>query len=574
MVMTRRADPDTQHDEEVAAVWRILGLIPDPEIPAISVVDLGVVRSVEMDDDRLTIEILPTFVGCPAVEMMRTAIAGPVGRHPTLGGGARHVRSAMDERPDHPARSRAARRGRLCSARAGERRGARPSGHHPPRAATPLPVLRRPPDPAGQRVRADPVPVASRTAWTAASRSSSSRRSDRGVSRRDLGVVAIVGAGTMGAGIAEVALAAGHPVRLFDTDPSAVERARIRIGEGLVRTATRAGADPDSAGVTAADALSRLTAVADLRAVATEAELVIEAAVEALEPKRRIFEVLDRAASPATILATNTSALSVTAIAAGTDDPARVLGLHFFNPAPRMALVEVVRTAMTAPLAMQRATERMSAWGKTPVRCSDSPGFIVNRVNRPFTLEALALLGSDAASVPRIDGALRAAGFPMGPFELMDLIGIDVNLAAARGLYEAMDRRPRFEPSPIQERLVAAGRLGRKTGAGFYRYDGSGRSLGPVPDTEGLDDDRMTGAEIAERVVLAIVNEAFSALGDGVATEPDIDLAMRLGAGHPIGPFERVESLGGPRAIADRLRDLQSTAGPRFVPSALLADVR
>ncbi|HTC85622.1 MAG TPA: 3-hydroxyacyl-CoA dehydrogenase family protein, partial [Candidatus Acidoferrum sp.] len=297
------------------------------------------------------------------------------------------------------------------------------------------------------------------------------------------------------------------------------------------------------------------------------------AAIEALEPKRSIFEILDRTASPTTILATNTSALSVTAISTATADPGRVIGLHFFNPAPRMKLVEVVRTDATAPAVLERATGLMRSWGKTPVVCSDSPGFIVNRVNRPFTLEALSLLETGTASVPRIDGAVRDAGFPMGPFELMDLIGVDVNLAAARGLWEAMGRHERFRPSPIQERLVATGRLGRKSGTGFYRYDEEGRSIGPAAETEGTDDPATADAAIAERIVLAIVNEAFSALGDRVATEPDIDLALRLGAGHPVGPFERVAGLGGRDAVARRLRAL-ATAGPRFEPSPLLAVLR
>ena len=283
-------------------------------------------------------------------------------------------------------------------------------------------------------------------------------------------------------------------------------------------------------------------------------DLVIEAALEDLALKQRIFGVLDRVAPPPAILATNTSALSVAAIGASANTHrSRVIGLHFFNPAPRMALVEVVRTPQADAAVIDRAAALMRAWGKTPVVCTDSPGFIVNRVNRPFTLEALSLLEAGIASVPHIDHASRDAGFPMGPFELMDLIGVDINLAAARGLHDAMDRQPRFRPSPIQERLVAAGRLGRKTGSGFYRYDGAGRSLGPDADVEGTDDAHTTDEQIVERLVLAIVNEAFAALGDGVASTADIDLALRLGAGHPVGPFERVEDLGGRAAVARRL---------------------
>jgi 3-hydroxybutyryl-CoA dehydrogenase len=201
---------------------------------------------------------------------------------------------------------------------------------------------------------------------------------------------------------------------------------------------------------------------------------------------------------------------------------------------------------------VERAAGIVEGWGKTPIRVADSPGFIVNRVNRPFTLEPLRLLRAGAGTIETIDAALKGAGFPMGPFALMDLIGIDVNLAAARGLFEAMGRPPRLRPSPIQEELVAAGRLGRKVGEGFYRY-ADGRPTGPAPrfapaaspprtlrnaDGEPAQPAGLDPATIAERVILAIVNEAFRALGDGVASEADIDLAMKLGANHPFGPFE------------------------------------
>jgi 3-hydroxyacyl-CoA dehydrogenase len=281
-------------------------------------------------------------------------------------------------------------------------------------------------------------------------------------------------------------------------------------------------------------------------------------------------------AAPSTIFATNTSALSVAAIARATNRPGRLLGLHFFNPAPVMPLVEVVVAPGTDPAVATRATDLMTAWGKVPVRCTDTPGFIVNRVNRPFTLEALAILAEGGATIEAIDGALRAAGFPMGPFELMDLVGLDVSLAAARGVFDgsAATGDPaagRFRPSPIQERLVAAGRLGRKTDAGFYAYDETGRSIGAAPEFARPDepDARPTDAEIVGRVTLAIVNEAFRVVGDGVATATDIDLAMRLGASHPSGPFERAADIGGPAAVRDALRAFVNE-GFRFDPAPAL----
>jgi 3-hydroxybutyryl-CoA dehydrogenase len=360
--------------------------------------------------------------------------------------------------------------------------------------------------------------------------------------------VAVIGAGTMGAGIAQVALEGGWRVSLHDPVPGATDRALERIRQGLTRRAEKAGtADP---GADAARKLLALDVQRDVAATAAGAQLAIEAVVEDLALKRRLFGELDDAASPDTLLATNTSALSVTSIAEAASRPERVVGLHFFNPAPLLPLVEVVAGRASAPWAVERAAAIVEGWGKTAIRVADAPGFIVNRVNRPFTLEPLRLLRSGVASIEAIDAAIVAAGFPMGPFALMDLIGIDVNLAAARGLFEASGRPPRFRPSPIQEELVAAGRLGRKTGEGFYRYM-DGKAAGPAPRFAGgvggagrASQRGIDASSIAERVVLAIVNEAFRALGDGVAGEDDIDRAMRLGANHPFGPFEWASRTG------------------------------
>lgn len=393
----------------------------------------------------------------------------------------------------------------------------------------------------------------------------------------DSALVAIVGAGTMGAGIAQVALEGGWRVAVFDAAAGATDRARDRIRQGLERRAVKLGeAEPS---MWARDRLARLTVAPELASAPRGAHLVIEAALEDLELKRRIFSELDDASAPETILATNTSALSVSTIAEVAARPERVVGLHFFNPAPVLPLVEVVAGRRSAEWAVETAAAIVEGWGKTPIRVNDSPGFIVNRVNRPFTLEPLRLLRSGAGSILTIDGALEAAGFPMGPFALMDLIGIDVNLAAARGLFEAFGRPPRFRPSPVQEELVAAGRLGRKTGEGFYRY-ADGRSAGPAARfagevrVGGSASPTLDPAAIAERVVLAIVNEAYRAAGDGVASADDIDRAMRLGANHPFGPFEWARRTG-VHEVAVMLDDLSEEDADTFRPTlSLLREAR
>lgn len=341
----------------------------------------------------------------------------------------------------------------------------------------------------------------------------------------------------MGTGIAQVALEAGHEVVLHDVDEAAIERGRARIQEGLARRAARLELDRDSIDDWVSGRLAGLRDAHSLDAVAAEAEIVIEAALEDLELKQAIFRALDAAAASDVILATNTSALSVASIAAAATRPECVLGLHFFNPAPVMPLVEVVTASATDPAVVERAVALMTAWGKTPVRCADSPGFIVNRVNRPFTVEALRMLEAEVASVEAIDGAMRDAGFPLGPFELIDLAGVDINLAASRGIWEGLGRPERLRPSAMLERLIDDGRLGRKTSHGFYRFDDGMR--GPV-EPEFANGQTLLGAsEIRARILTAIETEARLAASEGIATESDIDLALRLGVGHPSGPFER-----------------------------------
>ena len=386
----------------------------------------------------------------------------------------------------------------------------------------------------------------------------------------DLPIIGVVGAGIMGSGIAQLALEAGHEVVLHDVDDPALARARDRIADGLARRAARAVDDPAGIDDWVAERLERLRTTEVLEVVGDEADAVIEAALESLELKQTIFRALDGVAGPEAILATNTSALSVGAIAAATTRPDRVVGLHFFNPAPVMKLVEVVAGPQTAPAVAAAAAQLVASWGRTPVRSADAPGFIVNRINRPFTIRALRLLEAEAATIEAIDAAIRDAGFPLGPFELMDLTGIDVTYAASTGIWEALGRPDRLRPSPLQEARIAAGALGRKTGAGFHRYDGGHRVVAPpVPLSGAPPAPELLPDEIRDRILLPIVDEAYRVRAEGVAVEADIDLALRLGAVHPIGPFERARELGGAAVVASRLRAL-AAEDPSLAPSEAL----
>jgi 3-hydroxybutyryl-CoA dehydrogenase len=378
-------------------------------------------------------------------------------------------------------------------------------------------------------------------------------------------LIGVVGAGTMGAGIAQVALENGHEVVVHDVDDEAIERGRARVRDGLSRRAAKLELDADSIDDWVDGRLADLREAETLAILGAEVDVAIEAAVEDLELKREIFRALDAAADADAILATNTSALSIAAIAEVTRFPRRVVGLHFFNPAPVMALVEVVLGPATDPAVADLAAALVERWGKTPVRCTDSPGFIVNRVNRPFTLEALRMLEAGEASVEAVDEAIRAAGYPMGPFELMDHIGLDVNLAAARGVWEGLGRPDRLRPSPVQERLIEAGRLGRKTGEGFYRWH-DGRRGDPAAEFAALPAGSLGADAIADRIGLCVINEAWHALGDGIASADDIDLALRLGAAHPAGPFERTESMGGQESVAEALGRM-AEGDRRFEPA-------
>jgi 3-hydroxybutyryl-CoA dehydrogenase len=375
-------------------------------------------------------------------------------------------------------------------------------------------------------------------------------------------IVGVVGAGAMGRGIAQVAAAAGHHVLLSDADAGVVDRARDAIRTGLARDVAKGRIDQPRADALLARIRSVGATSAGVGAFA-ECGLVIEAVVEDLAVKRALFAALEEVVTRDSILATNTSSLSVAAIGAAITHADRVVGMHFFNPAPLMALVEVVPAITTAPEIAERTRALALAWGKTTVVASDTPGFIVNRVARPFYGEALRILEEGIADVATIDWAMRESGFRMGPFELMDLIGNDVNFAVTTSVFEGFFFEPRYRPSLIQRRLVDAGLLGRKRERGYYDYRAGAAPPEPMRDT-------ALAERIVPRIVAMLVNEAVDAVRLRVAAPHDIELAMTKGVNYPRGLLAWGDQIGA-ATVLDTLEALQAEYGEdRYRPSPLL----
>jgi 3-hydroxybutyryl-CoA dehydrogenase len=376
--------------------------------------------------------------------------------------------------------------------------------------------------------------------------------------------IGVVGAGAMGSGIAQVAAQSGHDVVLADADPKAAVRAceaiRAALGKlvekGKISAAART-ATVDRIRVVEQPVNSALEAYADCG-------LVIEAIVEELGAKQKLFASLSAQVTSDALLATNTSSLSVASIASACTCAERVVGVHFFNPAPVLPLVEVVPWMGTDPDVVRRALKLVESWKKTPVVASDTPGFIVNRVARPFYGEAIRILEEGIADVSTIDWAMREIGaFRMGPFELMDFIGNDVNYAVTRSVFEAFFYDPRYRPSLTQRRLVEAGYLGKKTGRGYYDY-------GPNAARPEPRHDRKLGAAILERILTMLVNEAIDAVFLRVASPEDIDLAMTKGVNYPKGLLAWGNEIG-LDAVLRAMTALQLEYGEdRYRPSPLL----
>lgn len=331
-------------------------------------------------------------------------------------------------------------------------------------------------------------------------------------------IVAVIGSGAMGAGIAQVAAAAGHTVKLFDNRPEAATQAVAGLRAQFAKLA-----DKGKISLEAANAAAGRLVVAQQLTDLSDAHLVIEAIVENLQAKQALFSALEALVSADCIFGTNTSSISVTAIGAALQTPQRLAGLHFFNPAPLMALVEIVSGLATDRAVADTLFATAAAWGKTPVHAKSTPGFIVNRVARPYYAEAMRLLTEGASDCATLDAVMReAGGFRMGPFELMDMIGHDVNFAVTRSVWNAFFNDPRFSPSLVQQELVDAGFLGKKTGRGFYDYRAGADK--PAPRTE---------ATQTTPIGLAICGESDAAMA----------LAARLTAASVT--FQRLTSLDG-----------------------------
>lgn len=366
----------------------------------------------------------------------------------------------------------------------------------------------------------------------------------------------------MGSGIAQVAASAGHDVVLHDTRPEALTRSKGQLGKVLNRQIEKGRMSEQEVKTI----LGRHTYVEALDGL-RDCSLIIEAIIEDLAIKRAVFQELEKLVGNETILATNTSSLSIASIAAACTHPERVIGLHFFNPAPLMKLVEIIPALQTDLDLPATLRELMLSWGKYPVMARDTPGFIVNRIARPFYSESIRLLEEGLGTKEEIDTAMKEiGGFRMGPFELMDFIGHDVNYAVSESVWTACYYEPRYQPSFTQRRLVDAGWLGRKAGRGFYDYRPEATSSRPDPEKNDSEQLRR----LCERVVVMLINEAADAMYYKVASRDDIDQAMTLGVNYPKGLLHWADEWGIATCESRLDRLFNAYHDPRYRCSPLL----
>lgn len=371
--------------------------------------------------------------------------------------------------------------------------------------------------------------------------------------------VGIIGGGAMGSGIAQIAATAGCKVILFDTKPEALELSKEKLTKIMIRLVEK-----EKLNLTEANAIkSNITYTDNLKAIA-KSDLIIEAIVENLDIKKSVFSAVEKIVSRECIIASNTSSLSITSIAAACKNPERVIGIHFFNPAPLMPLVEIIPALQTTEQVAKDARLLIDSWGKITVLAKDTPGFIVNRVARPFYGEAIRIFEEGIADVATVDWAMKELGeFRMGPFELTDYIGHDVNFVVTETVFKAFYYDPRFKPSFSQKRLVEAGRLGRKSGHGFYDY--SENALKPEPRK-----DLVLGKQIVTRILAMLINEAADALFLNIASAKDLDLAMTKGVNYPKGLLAWADEIG-LDVVLKQLEELYTNyCEDRYRPSPLL----
>ncbi len=369
--------------------------------------------------------------------------------------------------------------------------------------------------------------------------------------------IGVIGAGAMGSGIAQVAAQCGHVVVLVDQNQSALDKSQKNLASVANRLIEKERWTVEFS-QEVQQSIIRTTDWNQLK----PCTWIIEAIVEDLAVKTDVFRKLEAIVDSTAVLASNTSSLSLTAIAGKLSNPERFVGLHFFNPAPLMALVEVIPALQTNPDLVTRAMEQMRSWNKTPVKAKDTPGFIVNRVARPFYGEALRILEEGLASPQAVDAAMKACGFRMGPFELMDLIGNDINYAVTQSVFEAFYYDPRYRPSLIQKQFVDAGWLGRKSGRGYYHYESENTDKQTI-DTSSLE-------WISERIIAMLINEAAEALYLNIASASDLDTAMTRGVNYPKGLLAWANERG-IDATLEVLKELQEHYGEdRYRPSILL----
>jgi len=371
--------------------------------------------------------------------------------------------------------------------------------------------------------------------------------------------IAIVGSGAMGTGIAQVAATNGHDVCVYDANEESMDRSSESLKKIMNRLVEKGKLTQDRA----SDILSRITYCQSIDKL-SESKLVIEAIVEDLEVKKNVFSHLEIITDDDTILATNTSSLSIASICSACTNPGRVLGIHFFNPAPLMPLVEIIPAVQTSGETLIEARNLIDSWGKTTVVAKDTPGFIVNRVARPFYGEAIRIYEEGIADIPTIDWAVKEIGkFRMGPFQLMDYIGNDVNYAVTETVFKEFFYDPRYKPSFTQKRMVEAGWLGRKTKRGYYNYKEGAENKAPTEDHE-------LGKKIINRMLLMLINEAVDALYLNISTRDGIDLAMTKGVNYPKGLLAWADELG-IQNVLEGLNELYNTyCEDRYRPSVLL----